>query len=61
MPATQTAILRLPTSFVGAAGILLCAIPAAYLAMSFLRRAPVRLGYWQIEVPLPTVAISQIT
>ena len=60
MPATQTAVLKLPPALVTSAGILLLAVPAAYAALAILRRAPLRIGAWQVEVPRPSIAMSQI-
>ncbi|MGA9574635.1 MAG: bifunctional lysylphosphatidylglycerol flippase/synthetase MprF, partial [Lysobacterales bacterium] len=60
MPASQTAILKVQPALVTLAGGLLLAVPFVYLAISFLRRTPVKSGHWDIAWPAPTIAFRQI-
>jgi len=60
MPASQTAVLKLPPAALTAAGFTLLAVPVLYVAAALLRREPLRVGDWRIAMPGPAVALSQV-
>jgi phosphatidylglycerol lysyltransferase len=59
-PGEIAAILRLPRPVVVVIGLALVSAIAGYLAASVLRRAPVRVARWQLNLPTPAVAAAQI-
>lgn len=61
LPGTETAVLSVPPGIVKVAGGLLLAVPFVYIAFTFLRRAPVTIGNWRIEVPRPAIAFAQVS
>lgn len=60
LPAAETAVLNVSPVIVKVAGSLLLAVPFVYVALIFLRRAPIRIGSWSIEVPRPAIAFAQV-
>ncbi|MGB5247738.1 MAG: bifunctional lysylphosphatidylglycerol flippase/synthetase MprF [Woeseia sp.] len=60
MPETQTAIFGLPTLLVKGAGVLLLAVPCVYAALAIMRREPFHFRDWQVAVPQPSIALSQV-
>ncbi len=60
MPATQTAILKIPPLLVTGTGIALIAVPITFLASSILRRTPITLGSWGFTLPRPGIAVTQL-
>ena len=48
------------TWFTGSAGWILVAISLGYVAATFARRAPLRIGRFEIPMPTPTLAILQL-
>ena len=59
-PAEVAAILRLPRPVVVVIGLALVGAIAGYLLASALRRAPLRVARWQLNLPPPAVAAAQI-
>jgi phosphatidylglycerol lysyltransferase len=59
-PAEVAAILRLPRPAVVVIGLALVGAIAGYLLASALRRAPLRVARWQLNLPPPAVAAAQI-
>jgi len=60
MPSQETSVLGLPPAVLTAAGIALLAVPILYVAIALLRREPLRIGDWRIDVPGPGIALSQV-
>ena len=60
MPATQTAILRLPAPVAQVAGYVLLSVPFLYVALTMLRVSPVRFGNWSISIPSTRIAVAQV-
>jgi len=60
MPATQTAVLRLPAPVTQVAGYLLLSVPILYVALTMLRGSPVRIGNWSVAIPSTRVAVAQV-
>ena len=60
MPETQTAVLGLPALLVKSSGVLLFAFPCVYVALSIMRREPFYFRHWQVAVPRPSIALSQV-
>jgi len=44
-----------------ASGVVLLLMPAAYLAMTLVRRSPLRIWRFSLPVPTPAVALAQLT
>ena len=53
-------ILRIPQPVVVALGLALGVAVAGYLALSVIRRAPIRFAGWQLDMPRPTIAAAQL-
>lgn len=60
MPATDSAILRLPLSVVTLAGAVFVALPAIYLVVIGSRREPIDIGNWKVTLPTPLTGVAQI-
>lgn len=60
MSAAETSILKLPTSPLHAAGLLLVVAPPIYILGGVLRSTPISLGSWQISLPRPAISFAQI-
>ena len=53
---------RLPAGYLArASGVVLLLLPAAYLAMTVVRRVPLRIWRISLPVPTPAVALAQLT
>lgn len=60
MPASQTAMLNLPSVLTHSATVILLGVPVAYLVIAFTRRQPVALGSWHVQIPAPPIALAQL-
>jgi uncharacterized membrane protein YbhN (UPF0104 family) len=60
-PAGISYILRLPQSFLQAAGIAMLTIPMAYLAVIVVRRGPIALGRYRLRLPSIGCGLMQIS
>lgn len=60
MPTGETGLLRFSPALLTAAGVLLMAMPIAYLAVVALISAPVVVGKWKFALPSPAVGFGQL-
>lgn len=60
MPDAQTAVLNAQPTLLKLVAYLLLAVPFVYVASTFLRKAPIRIGDWNIAMPRPRIAVAQV-
>lgn len=60
MPGPLATVVNLPSPVLTAIGVLLLALPFIYLAGSFFRRTPLKVAHWQLALPRPTIALTQV-
>ncbi len=60
LPATHTSVLKVAPDLLNVAGVLLLAVPVIYLSFTFLRHEPITFRSWQVAVPKPSIALTQI-
>ncbi len=60
MPTEEVAVLTLPPAILSLTGVLLVAVPVAYVTGSVLKRTPLKFGDWQFTLPAPSIALAQI-
>jgi phosphatidylglycerol lysyltransferase len=61
MPSIDAGVLRLSAAELDAAGVLLMALPVAYLTMAWFRSAPFHVGAWSLALPPPRIGLAQVS
>jgi len=60
MPTGETGLLKIPPTLLNATGVLLTAIPVAYLVVIALVRTPLVFGKWKFALPSPAIGFGQL-